>query len=195
MILRIDLLFATSHAVLMYILAKLRTGEVCPSFERRPLRRFRSKTTLPITVAQKPTGLCDTALQAVLLPCSCGVGILLRQMPSHADLWQPVSAMSRVIMHLPWSSSPWDTWIRQAIFPLQVALALCASPSGGEDDLKQPNSKGRIPGSLIRRCPHLDLGGDAALRIRYFPPSCPVLQPALDLRYSRISWLDLMNNP
>ncbi|KAI6026827.1 hypothetical protein PISMIDRAFT_350615 [Pisolithus microcarpus 441] len=159
MIVRIYPLFSTTHNVLMYILAKLRTGEVCPLSERRPVRRFRSKTTLPIAAAQKPMEPHDTALQAVLLPCCCGVGIVLCQMPALTYAKSYPLQMSRVITRLPWSSSPCDTCILRAIFPSQVALAVCVSPSGARktwslesrsvrgasyNNQRQPNNKGYI---------------------------------------------------
>ncbi|KAI5987230.1 hypothetical protein EDD15DRAFT_2553226 [Pisolithus albus] len=96
---------------------------------------------------------------ATIRPCSCEAGVDLCQMPSHADVCQVVSTINRVIMRLPWSSSPRDTCIRQAIFILQVAMAVCVSPSGAKktwslesrsvrgaryNDQRQPNNQGYI---------------------------------------------------
>ncbi|KAI5992700.1 hypothetical protein EDD15DRAFT_2441616 [Pisolithus albus] len=68
MIVRIYPLFATTHDGLMYILAKLQTGQ-CAKAEEVP--RY--------------------GLAGRLLPCSCEPGIDLCQMPSRADIYRVVS--------------------------------------------------------------------------------------------------------
>ncbi|KAI6133968.1 hypothetical protein EV401DRAFT_1517646 [Pisolithus croceorrhizus] len=133
MIVCIYLPFVTTQAALMYILAKLRAGEVGPPCKRGPHRSFRPTPTPPSAacsslwrVKQLKLHHYDAILRVVLLPFRCGVGIVLCQMSSNVAtiscrlVWQGFISRGRVLP---------DTH-RQAINqPTQFALAVCASPS------------------------------------------------------------------
>ncbi|KAI5987246.1 hypothetical protein EDD15DRAFT_2199772 [Pisolithus albus] len=163
MIVRIYPLFATTHDVLMHILAKTRTGEI--SFEEE-LSNRRS--------VQKPMECHDTTLQAVLLPCSCEAGIDLCQMPSRADIYQVVSTVGGGVLPVTHAyfellSLPESDWLyachpagrrRPGHWRVDRFVVLVTTIRGNQISRAIFSSIANAPSaSLIRRSPY-DKGSD-----------------------------------